>query len=505
MGLNELTISQAAKGIRARQFSVTELVSDCLSAIREKNKGLNAYLTVFDDALRQAKEADEGISKYRNSERSNLLPLFGIPLAVKDNILVEGKRCTAGSKILENYTASYDATVIRKLKNQGAIILGKTNLDEFAMGSSTENSAFGPTKNPHDTSRVPGGSSGGSAAAVAANLAVAALGSDTGGSIRQPASFCGTVGLKPTYGAVSRHGLIAMASSLDQIGPLTKTVEDAAILFEAMAGKDEFDATSTGTDKSDFQREVGLPNIRVGLPKEYFGSGLDPEVEKIIKSAIKKLEDAGAIIKEISLAHSEYALPTYYIVVPSEVSANLARYDGIRYGASATSNLQPPTSNLYDVYAQTRAEGLGAEVKRRIMLGTYALSAGYYDAYYLKAQKVRRLIRDDFEGALKEVDVIVGPTTPTPAFKFGERSDDPIQMYLADIYTVAVNLAGVPGISIPAGFVSIRGAARTPAAENQLPVGLQLVGGWFEENKLLKIAAWAEQVLGFRPRPESED
>lgn len=461
---------------------MSELVLACLSAIQQKNKELNAYLAVFEEALNEAKKADEMIHGGHT-----LPPLFGVPLAIKDNILVEGKRCTAGSKILENYVAAYDATVIQRLKRHGAIILGKTNLDEFAMGSSTENSAFGPTKNPHDTSRVPGGSSGGSAAAVAGNLTLAALGSDTGGSIRQPASFCGIVGLKPTYGAVSRHGLIAMASSLDQIGPMTKTVEDAAILFEAIAGKDNFDSTSTDKAESNFPEEGDFKSLRIGIPREYFISGLDSEVEKIIKFSIKKLEEVGAAVKEISLPHSEYALPTYYIVVPSEVSANLARYDGIRYGGSAVYNLKPTSYNLYDVYAKTRAEGFGSEVKRRIMLGTYALSAGYYDAYYLKAQKVRRLIRDDFERAFKEIDVIIGPTTPTVAFKLGERTYDPLQMYLADIYTVAVNLAGVPAISIPAGFVEKEG--------KKLPVGIQFIGKWFGEKKLLAVAAAAEKTL----------
>lgn len=511
VNLNKLTIKQVHDGLRKKEFSVTELVSDCLSAIQDKNSELNAYLAISESALDEAKKLD--ISIYRNFDTAKSPPLLGIPIAVKDNILVEGKRCTAGSKILENYIASYDATVIRKLKNQGAIILGKTNLDEFAMGSSTENSAFGPTKNPHDLSRVPGGSSGGSAAAVAANLAIAALGSDTGGSIRQPSSFCGIVGLKPTYGAVSRHGLIAMASSLDQIGPMTKTVEDAAMLFEAIAGKDAFDATSVDTIHDALSTIPEIKKARIGIPKEYFGAGLDREVEKITKSAIKKLEDAGAAIKEISLPHSAYALPTYYIVVSSEVSANLARYDGIRYGYSVSRSKpgfggkKPGLERLYDVYAKTRAEGLGAEVKRRVMLGTYALSAGYYDAYYLKAQKVRRLIRDDFEKAFGEVDVILGPTTPTPAFKIGERSGDPLQMYLADIYTVAVNLAGVPALSIPCGRIETRIEAddllpRMDADKNKsksvlLPVGLQLIGGWFEEKKLFAIATQIERIIGF--------
>ena len=479
---NELTIKQASAGLRQKEFSAAELTSHCLEAIQKKDGDLHAYLEVFQDALEQAKKADEEISKYRNIEISNLPPLFGIPLAVKDNILIEGKRATAGSKILENYTATYDATVITKLKNQGAIFLGKTNLDEFAMGSSTENSGFGPTKNPYDLTRVPGGSSGGSATAVAATLCLGALGSDTGGSIRQPAAFCGTVGLKPTYGRVSRHGLIAMASSLDQIGPLTKTVEDARVLFGAIAGGDNFDSTASKENYDLETKNYELKKVKVGIPKEYFSSGLDAGVEKKIKSALEKLEGAGAEIKEISLPHSEYALPAYYIVVPSEVSANLARFDGIRYGHQNQS-----AQNLWEVYTKSRAGGLGPEAKRRIMLGAYTLSAGYYDAYYLKAQKGRQLIRQDFEWALQKVDFIIGPTTPTAAFKLGERSDDPLQMYLADIYTVAVNLSGVPALSLPAGWVEQEGA--------KLPVGLQIIGKWFEEGKLLDFAAEVEKLL----------
>lgn len=485
MILNTLTIKQASEGLRKKEFSATELVSSCLESIREKDGNLHAYLEVFQDALDQAKKADEQISQYRNIEMSRLPPLFGIPLAIKDNILIAGKRCTASSKILENYTASYDATVIRKLKNQGAIFLGKTNLDEFAMGSSTENSGFGPTKNPYDQTRVPGGSSGGSAAAVSANLCLGALGSDTGGSIRQPAAFCGVIGLKPTYGRVSRHGLIAMASSLDQIGPLTKTVEDAKILFEAIAGGDPFDATAVASNSSNqlpvTNSDPDFPKkIRIGAPKEFFSSGLDAEVEKIVKSALKKLEKAGAKIKEISLPHSKYALPAYYIVVPSEVSANLARFDSIRYGLPEAS-----AKNLWEVYTKSRALGFGPEVKRRIMLGTYTLSAGYYDAYYLKAQKVRQLIRQDFAKAFTEVDFIIGPTTPTPAFKLGEKNNDPLQMYLADIYTVAVNLSGAPALSLPAGYTET----------TKLPVGLQIIGGWFKEDQLLNFAAQAEKLI----------
>ena len=489
MSINTITITQASLGIRNKEFSPAELVSSCIDAAADHDTEIHAYLEIFaDEAMAQAeKRADREISDS---------PLFGIPIAVKDNILVEEHHCTAGSKILENYVASFDATAIRKLKAAGAIILGKTNLDEFAMGSSTENSAFGPTRNPHDLERVPGGSSGGSAAAVAADMALAALGSDAGGSIRQPAAFCGIVGMKPTYGRVSRHGLIAMASSLDQIGPMAKCVEDARILYEVIAGPDAFDATAVAS-KASYQLPVTsadfLKKIRVGVPREYFGSGLDAGVEKVIKDAIQKMEASGARVEQITLPHSEYALPAYYIIVPSEVSANLARFDGIRYGFSVTADnrghKEPQTiaDSLYDVYAKTRSSGFGPEVKRRIMLGTYALSAGYYDAYYLQAQKVRRLIRGDFEKAFQKVDIIVGPTSPTPAFAFGERADNPLEMYLADIYTVAVNLAGLPALSLPAGKVAREGKS--------LPIGLQLIAPWFAEDRLFAAAKHIESLL----------
>jgi aspartyl-tRNA(Asn)/glutamyl-tRNA(Gln) amidotransferase subunit A len=482
MKLNELTITEAAAGLRAKKFSARELVSDCLEAIAAKDKELHSYLEVFEDAQDQAKKADDIIAAGSPQER--LPALLGIPMAVKDNILIEGKRCTAGSKILENYIGAYDASVIKKLKDQGTVFLGKTNLDEFAMGASTENSAFGPTKNPHDTSRVPGGSSGGSAAAVAAHLCTAALGSDTGGSIRQPAAFCGVVGLKPTYGRVSRHGLIAMASSLDQIGPLAKTVDDAAILFQAIAGKDFFDSTavqSPSPENSDLEILKDPKKLRIGVPKEYFGDGLDPEVKNIVESAISRLEKSGSQIKEVSLPHAEYSLPAYYVVVFSEVSSNLARFDGVRFGYKKEGD------NLLNTYLQTRGSGLGEEVKRRIMLGTYALSAGYYDAYYLKAQKVRSLIRQNFEKAFEKVDVLIGPITPTPAFKLGEKTNDPLQMYLEDIYTAPLNLAGLPGISLPGGSVAREGKS--------LPVGVQLIGSWFQEEKLLGVAKFLEILL----------
>ncbi|MBI2626533.1 MAG: Asp-tRNA(Asn)/Glu-tRNA(Gln) amidotransferase subunit GatA [Candidatus Nealsonbacteria bacterium] len=459
-----------------KEFSALELTKAFLDEIDKSNEKIFAFLTVTrDSALSQAKRIDDLISAGQD------LPLLaGIPLAVKDNIMVEGARCTASSKILEEYIAPYDATVIKKLKEQGIVILGKTNLDEFAMGASTENSAFGPTRNPHDLSRVPGGSSGGSAAAVAGNLSVCALGSDTGGSIRQPASFCGAVGLKPTYGAVSRYGLIAMASSLDQIGPITKTAQDAALVFEAIEGKDEKDSTSVNSKikNQKSKLEFKIQNLRIGVPKEYFMKGMDKEVEKTVKNAINKLEEAGAEVREVSLPYStDYALAAYYIIMPSEVSANLARYDGIKYGYSS-----PAAKNLMEVYSKSRGEGFGKEVKRRIMFGTYALSSGYYEAYYLRAQKVRTKIIEDFNRVFKSVDVIATPTAPTTAFKLGDKTKDPLSMYLADIFVTAVNLAGLPAISLPCG--KIQG----------LPVGLQIIGRHFEEDKVLKLGEIFEKL-----------
>jgi aspartyl-tRNA(Asn)/glutamyl-tRNA(Gln) amidotransferase subunit A len=472
MELIDLTITQTHQRLIKKEFSALELCQAYLKKIESENEKINAFLTVTEDlAISQAKKIDKML------QINGKIPLLaGIPVAVKDNILVEDIKCTAGSKILGNYIAPYDATCIKKLKAAGAIILGKTNLDEFAMGSSTENSAFFPTKNPHNLTRVPGGSSGGSAAAVAANLSVFALGSDTGGSIRQPASFCGIVGLKPTYGAVSRYGLIAFASSLDQIGPLTKTVEDAKIVFEAIKGRDDMDSTSVNSTSHQIFWGGKIQNIKIGIPKEYFVKGIDPEVEKIVKKAIKKYQEMGAKILEISLPHTEYALPCYYIIAPSEASANLARYDGIKYGYSSKR-----VKKLIEVYLKSREEGFGAEVRRRIMLGTYVLSAGYYEAYYLRAQKVRTLIRKDFEEAFKKVDFIFTPVAPTPAFKIGEKIDDPLKMYLSDIFTAPINLAGLPAISIPVGKV-----------EN-LPVGLQIIGKHFEEEKIFEVAKMYER------------
>lgn len=449
--------------MRSRDVSASELAADCIEAIRRHDGELHAYLEVFDDAKIQAKKRDEELARMDADERKRLPLLFGIPLAIKDNILIKGKRASAGSRMLEQYTAPYDATVIAKLKERGAIFLGRTNMDEFAMGSSTEHSAFGPTKNPRDPTRVPGGSSGGSAAAVAADFCLGALGSDTGGSIRQPAAFCGVVGMKPTYGRVSRHGLIPMAASLNQVGPIAKSVADAEALFAAIAGPDAFDAMVAGDSEYRLRGAIfELKNFRIGVPREYFGAGLDAAVERAIRVAISAMQGVGASVEEISLPHSSLALPAYCVIAMSEISADLARFDGIRYGHRA----ENPES-LADLYMRSRAEGFGPEVKRRIMLGAYALSAGYYDAYYGKAQQARALIREDFERAFASVDVIVGPTTPTPAFPFGAGAGDPVAMYLADIYTVAVNLAGLPAISLPVGNVAREGSS--------LPVGLQMI------------------------------
>ena len=472
MNTENYTIKSANEALKRGDFSREELFKHYQKRISEKNKDLNAYLTVFDSDLeiRNSKlEIAEG-------------PLSGIPCAIKDNMLIAGTHTTAGSKILENYIASYDATVIKKLRSAGAVFLGKTNLDEFAMGTSTENSAYGPTKNPLDLSRVPGGSSGGSAAAVVADLAIFALGSDTGGSVRQPAAMCGIVGLKPTYGRVSRHGLIAMASSFDQIGPLTKTVEDSAIILNTLCGHDVFDSTTVKNEVPDFTTTLNdsIKGLTVGVPKEFFGTGLSAEVSERVKATIIKLEELGCTIKEISLPNFEYALAAYYIAVPSEVSANLARFDGIRYGHSTQDG-----ENLINTYFKSRTEGFGTEPIRRIMLGAYALSAGYYDAYYLKAQKVRALIKKDFTDAFKDVDVIVGPTTPNTAFKIGEKVSDPLALYLEDIYTVPLNLAGLPGISIPCGLGS----------ESGMPVGFQIIAKPFDETTLLRVAHQLEKNL----------
>jgi len=469
MKLENFTIERVKEGLIKKEFSAAELTRAYLEKIEREDKKIGAFLTLCPDlALQKAKEIDEMIFLKRN-----LPALAGVPCAIKDNILVEGVKCTAGSKILENYVAPYDATVVKKLKEAGAIILGKTNLDEFAMGSSTENSAFFPTKNPLDLERVPGGSSGGSAAAVAANFCVFSLGSDTGGSVRQPASFCGIVGLKPTYGTVSRYGLIAFASSLDQIGPMTKNVIDCKIVFDVIRGKDEMDSTSVES-KVSFEK-LEIKNLKIGIPKEYFVEGIETEVKEKIEEAIKKYEENGAKILEISLPHTPYALACYCIIAPSEASANLARYDGIKYGYTVSSE-QKAASNLLEVYFKSRGKGFGKEVRRRIMLGTFSLSVGYYEAYYLRAAKVRSLIIKDFEKAFEKVDLIFTPTSPTLPFKLGEKIEDPLKMYLSDIFTVSANLAGLPAISIPVSKV------------NNLPVGLQIIGKPFEEDKIFEVA-----------------
>jgi aspartyl-tRNA(Asn)/glutamyl-tRNA(Gln) amidotransferase subunit A len=454
-----------------------KLTEEYYASIEKKDEEIGAYLTLTKDlALEQARAVDEKIAK---GEAVDLLA--GIPCAVKDNICVEGVRATAGSMILDNYVAPYDATVVKRLKAAGAVILGKTNMDEFAMGSSTETSAYRKTKNPVDTERVPGGSSGGSAAAVAADEAVWSLGSDTGGSIRQPASFCGLVGLKPTYGRVSRHGLMAMASSLDQIGPFTKTVEDTAIVLSRIAGEDRWDATSAESGDKPYEAYLtgDIQGVKIGIPEEYFSDALDPKVREVAEKAIERFRSLGAVIENISLPHAKYALPTYYIIMPAEVSSNLARFDGMRYGLSINDRKDSVLKGgaLLETYLDTRQHGFGAEVKRRVMLGTYTLSAGYYDAYYLKAQKVRALIRKDFEAAFEKVDLIFSPTCPEAAFKFGSKTDDPIKMYLSDIYTVTANMAGVPAMSFPMGVLEEDGKA--------LPLGGQLTAKWFDEELLL--------------------
>ena len=447
--LHDLTIKKFHEGLTKREFSALEMAENFYKWIEKKDKEIGAYLSLDKEAAYlQAEKVDIALAK---GEKVGLLS--GVPLAIKDNILIVGQPCTAASKILKNYHAAYDATVIRKLRSANAVFLGKTNMDEFAMGSSTENSAFKKTANPHDTKRVPGGSSGGSAAAVSAQMAVAALGSDTGGSIRQPADFCQVVGLKPTYGAVSRYGLIAMASSLDQVGPITKTVEDAAILFESISGKDVYDSTSADMIYGDEILNPKLERIKemiIGLPKEYFIAGLEKEIEGKIQKVIDQLKTLKIKFKEISLPHTEHALACYYIIMPAEVSANLARFDGIRY--SPIDEVKRTDLNLRKLYFENRSAGFGPEAKRRIILGAFVLSSGYYDAYYAKAQKVRSLIKKDFDEALKEVDVILTPVSPTKPFKIGERVDDPLKMYLADIFTIPANLAGLPAISIPPGF-----------------------------------------------------
>ena len=472
--MHKKTIKELANALQNKEFSSEELVASYLERCKLHNADLNCYISLMPEkAIEQAKSADKSI------QEGCAGPLTGIPLAHKDIFCTNGTKTTCGSKMLDNFIAPYDATVVSKLNEAGMVTLGKTNMDEFAMGSSNETSFYGAVKNPWDSERVPGGSSGGSAAAVAAKLAPVATGTDTGGSIRQPASLCGITGLKPTYGRVSRYGMIAYASSLDQGGPMAQTAEDAAIMLNAMAGFDERDSTSAEEAVEDYTKNLNqsLDGLTVGLPKQYFDDQLDASIESVIQAGVKELEDLGVNIKEIELPNSELSIPAYYVIASAECSSNLARFDGVRFGHRCND-----PKDLTDLYLRSRAEGFDTEVKRRIITGTYVLSAGYYDAYYLKAQKLRRLIRDEFRDAMKTVDVIIGPTAPQPAFKLNELIDDPISMYLSDIYTVSVNLAGLPAISIPAGFA------------NGLPVGMQIIGNYFAESRLLNIAHQFQQA-----------
>jgi aspartyl-tRNA(Asn)/glutamyl-tRNA(Gln) amidotransferase subunit A len=475
MNLETLTIETTRAAIAQKQVTAAGLVEAFYTKIKSEDPEIHAYLTLCESrALEQAERIDR-----LASAGGPLPPLAGVPVGIKDVMITKGVRTTAGSKVLENFVPPYDCTAVTRMEAAGAILLGKMNCDEFAMGSSNENSAYGPVRNPRDSSRVPGGSSGGSAAAVAAGMAVATLGSDTGGSIRQPASFCGVVGLMPTYGRVSRYGLIAFASSLDHIGPLTKTVKDAAIILRVIAGRDPMDSTSADVPVPDYEAGLARPvsGLKIGVPQEYFGDGLHAEVRAAVESGIAKLRDAGCAIVPISLPHTKYAIPTYYVIATAEASANLARFDGVRYGYRSKN-----ARTLSEMYRRSRDEGFGPEVKRRIMLGTYALSSGYYDAYYLKAQRVRTLLTRDFEEAFQKVDAIVTPTAPTPAFKLGEKAGDPLSMYLADIYTVTADLAGIPGISVPCG-----------QSTSGLPIGLQVLGRHFDEGTVLRVASAVEQ------------
>jgi len=477
MGVVEKSVSELQELLVHRDLSSTELTKAYIEHIHSVDPKLQAYLTVLEDqAIAQATEVDRKIA-----QGEVLGSLEGIPMALKDNMCTEGVRTSCASKMLENFIPPYNATVTDRLRAAGTVLLGKLNMDEFAMGSSTENSYFMKTRNPWDLECVPGGSSGGSAVAVAADESAFALGSDTGGSIRQPAAFCGVVGMKPTYGAVSRFGLIAFASSLDQIGPLTKTVRDNALVLNAIAGYDPMDSTSVPYEKPDYTKflDNNIKGLKIGIPREYYGEGIDPEVAKGIQAGIQTLIDLGAEVSECSLPHTEYAIPAYYLIATAEASSNLARYDGVRYGYRAEAE------DVLGMFKKTRSEGFGQEVKRRIMLGTYALSSGYYDAYYLKAQKVRTLIKQDFDKAFETFDVLLSPTAPTAAFKFGEKSANPLAMYLSDITTVPVNLAGIPAISVPAGFV------------NGLPIGMQLMGKAFDEGTLYRVAYTFEQNTNY--------
>ena len=478
--MHDKTIAQLSAGLATGEFSSEELTSAFLERVRQHNPQLNAFITLTaETALAQARAADA------QRQRGEAGPLTGIPIAHKDIFCTEGVRTSCGSRMLDRFISPYNATVVDKLNAAGTVMLGKTNMDEFAMGSSSETSFYGPVRNPWDLDTVPGGSSGGSAAAVAARLAPGATGTDTGGSIRQPAAMCGITGLKPTYGRVSRWGMIAYASSLDKGGPMARTAEDCALLLGAMAGFDPRDSTSADRPVPDYVAQLDRPlnGLKIGLPKEYFGAGLDGAVAQVVEAAMAEYRKLGAETVEISLPNSQLAIPAYYVIAPAECSSNLARFDGVRYGHRC----EDP-KDLLDLYTRSRGEGFGPEVTRRILVGTFALSAGYYDAYYLKAQQIRRLISDDFQRAFEQVDVIAGPTSPTVAFKLGEKVDDPITMYLSDIYTIAVNLAGLPGLSLPVGCVS------------DLPVGLQLIGNYFAEDRLLNVAHRYQQVSDWHLR-----
>ena len=472
--MHQKTLAELAQALQKKEISSVELTNHYLARSHSANQKLNCFITLTPEfALKQAREADKKI------QQETAGPLCGIPIAQKDIFCTNDIKTSCGSRMLDSFIAPYDATVVKKINDAGMVMIGKTNMDEFAMGSSNETSFYGPVVNPWDRDRVPGGSSGGSAAAVAARLVPAATGTDTGGSIRQPAALCGITGLKPTYGRVSRYGMIAFASSLDQGGPMTRTAEDAALVMNVIAGFDEHDSTSAENPTEDYAQHLNdnIAGLRIGIPKEYFDERLNPDISRIIHEAIEELEKLGAKVKEISLPSSKLSIPVYYVVAPAECSSNLARFDGVRFGYRCDN-----PEDLSDLYCRSRGEGFGHEVKRRIMIGTYVLSAGYYDAYYLKAQKIRRLIRDEFNEALKEVDVIIGPTTPGPAFRLNELVDDPITMYLSDIYTVSVNLAGLPAISIPAGLLG------------GLPIGMQIIGNNFTESRLLNIAHRFQQV-----------
>jgi aspartyl-tRNA(Asn)/glutamyl-tRNA(Gln) amidotransferase subunit A len=477
MKLYELTIHEAAEEIARGRIQSSDLIASVNQRIREVEDRIHAYVTIL-----------EGGTARQPGPQRHESPLAGIPLAIKDNIITRGIKTTCSSRMLENFIPPYDATVVERLKQAGAVFAGKTNLDEFAMGSSTETSYMGTTKNPWDLERIPGGSSGGSAAAVAADECIAAIGSDTGGSIRQPASHCGVVGMKPTYGRVSRYGLVAFASSLDQIGPITKDVTDCALLMNVLCGHDSRDSTSVNVPVPDFTATLtgDIKGLRIGIPAEYFVEGIQPEVDQAVRQAIALLESQGASLREVSLPHTDYAVATYYILATAEASSNLVRYDGVKYGYRCTD-----ASNLMEMYRMTRAQGFGLEVKRRIMLGTYALSAGYYDAYYRKAQQVRTLVKNDFDQVFSECDVLITPTSPTTAFRIGEKVDNPLQMYLSDILTISVNLAGIPGISIPCGF-----------DKAGLPIGLQILGRHFDEESLIRTAyAYEQQTDWHKKRP----